>query len=115
MLAACRITTEGQQKLIAEIKPSLISQYLTPMPALALLIGWLRISSADAHEKIQKYWLEWRHIQPITNGHTLRDMGLPPGPRYSTILKRLREAWLDGEITNAAQEKNLLHMLIKDG
>ena len=115
MLAACRIATEGQQKLIAEIKPSLVSQYLTPMPALALLIGWLRISNADAREKIQKYWLEWRHIQPITNGHTLHDMGLAPGPRYSIILKRLREAWLDGEITNAAEEKNLLQALINDG
>jgi len=49
----------------------------------------------------------------LTNGNTLRDMGLPPGPRYSIILKRLRDAWLDGEVTNPAEEKNLLQALLK--
>jgi tRNA nucleotidyltransferase (CCA-adding enzyme) len=114
MIAACQLAIEGQQNLAGDIKPSLISQYLTPMPALALITGWLRITNAEAREKIQKYWLEWRHIQPITNGNTLRDMGLSPGPRYSIILKRLREAWLDGEIANAAEEQNLLQTLIND-
>jgi tRNA nucleotidyltransferase (CCA-adding enzyme) len=114
MMAACQLAIEGQQKLAGDIKPSVISQYLVAMPALALVIGWLRINDAEVREKIQKYWLEWRHIQPNTNGNILRDMGLPPGPRYSAILKRLREAWVDGEITNAAEEKNLLKTLIKD-
>ena len=73
------------------------------------------MSNPEAREKIQKYWLEWRHIQPITNGHTLRDLGLPPGPRYSIILKRLQDAWLDGKVTNEIEEKKLLQELINDG
>jgi tRNA nucleotidyltransferase (CCA-adding enzyme) len=113
MAAACQLATGGQQKLTEAIKPSLISQYLSPMPAIALVIGWLRITDVETREQIQNYWLEWRHIQPVTNGNTLRDMGLPPGPRYSIILKRLRDAWLDGEVANAAEEKNLLQALLK--
>ncbi|MEO8610063.1 MAG: CBS domain-containing protein [Chloroflexota bacterium] len=115
MAAACQLTTEGQQILSEEMKPSTISQYLTPIPAIALVTGWLRIKDQNVREKIKKYWLEWRHIQPLANGNTLRDMGLPPGPRYSAILKRLKEAWLDSEVSNAAEEKTLLQALVNDG
>ena len=114
MLAACQLATEGEQNLQGEVKSSEMSQYLASLPSIALVIGWLRIHNSDVREKIQKYWAVWRHIQPITNGHTLRDMGLPPGPRYSIILKRLREAWLDGEIANYKDEQILLQTLIND-
>ncbi|PJF22035.1 MAG: hypothetical protein CUN56_08070, partial [Phototrophicales bacterium] len=63
-------------------------------------------------ERIQQYIETWRHISPITTGHTLKSKGLPPGPRYRAILERLRDARLDGEIQTDEQENALLEQLI---
>ena len=38
--------------------------------------------------------------------------GLKPGPHYRSILLALRNAWLDGEVTNAEQEAELLDKFI---
>jgi hypothetical protein len=44
----------------------------------------------------------------------LQETGLEPGPRYSEILYRLRDAWLDGEITSKKEEKALLEELLNE-
>ena len=38
-----------------------------------------------------------RSAQPVpgVTGHTLRTLGLPPGPEYARILGKIREAWLE--------------------
>jgi len=40
--------------------------------------------------------------------------GIPPGPIYSRILTLLRNAWLDGEVTSADQEEQLLRRLLQE-
>jgi tRNA nucleotidyltransferase (CCA-adding enzyme) len=59
------------------------------------------------------YHTTLRHIQPLTKGDDLKALGLPPSPRYKQILQHLRAAWLDGEVTNAAEEQALLAKLIR--
>jgi hypothetical protein len=49
---------------------------------------------------------------PITNGHDLRQRGIPSGPRYKQILGTLRDAWLDGKIQSVAEENALLEQLL---
>jgi tRNA nucleotidyltransferase/poly(A) polymerase len=43
----------------------------------------------------------------------LKKRGIPPGPKYTEILRRLRAAWLDGEVKNEEQEKALLNKLLE--
>jgi len=45
----------------------------------------------------------------------LRARGLPPGPIYRTILKTLRDAWLDGRVKSPQEEQALLETLIAQG
>jgi tRNA nucleotidyltransferase (CCA-adding enzyme) len=51
-------------------------------------------------------------VRSHTNGHSLRALGLEPGPQYRRILERLRAAWLDGEVSSAEQEDALLRILL---
>lgn len=95
------------------LKPSQIANRLDPMPALALLAAYLASDEQGQRILLNRYYTEWRNLSPITTGHTLREMNLPPGPQYQQILTRLREAWLNGEIDSEDEEKALLQQIIE--
>lgn len=95
---------------------------LKPSQAVELLEGYSIkalevVSSAMQDKKIKdvliKYLSEWWLVQPKTTGHDLKKRGIPPGPKYTEILRRLRAAWLDGEVKTEAEEKALLDNLLK--
>jgi tRNA nucleotidyltransferase (CCA-adding enzyme) len=65
-------------------------------------------------KELMDYLNTWRHIKPVTTGDDLKKRGLEPGPRYSEILRRLRLAWLDGEVKTAEGEIDLLVALLKE-
>ncbi len=46
-----------------------------------------------------------RHTAPLLNGHALQQMGLAPGPQLGRVLRDLRAARLDGEVTTRAEEE----------
>jgi tRNA nucleotidyltransferase (CCA-adding enzyme) len=62
---------------------------------------------------LQRYLVDWRQLKPGTTGHDLQKLGLPPGPLYDQLLTRLRAAWLDGQVQNAADEARLVGELIE--
>jgi len=97
-----------------DMKPSQVVETLENRTEIALFTVWLLADHPLAHEQIQRYMLEWRHIRAVTNGHTLRTLGLAPGPCYGLILKRLRTARLDGEVRDDTGEQTLLQSLIQD-
>ena len=84
------------------------------MSEMALLTAWLLTGNSLIQERIALYMTRWRSMQPITTGHTLRALGIEPGPCYSVLLSRLRTARLDGEVTSDAQEQALLQALIEE-
>jgi len=63
---------------------------------------------------LQAYWDSYQHLRPFTTGKDLRAFGLPPSPRYETILEALKNAWLDQEIQSEAEEKILLKKLLEE-
>ena len=66
---------------------------------------------ASTEPALETYAVRWRQIQPQTDGEALKALGIPPGPAYKKILRRLRAAWLDGEVASAEQERKLLERL----
>jgi hypothetical protein len=52
-------------------------------------------------------------MQPSADGETLRRMGLPPGPRYRSILRNLRHAWVDGDVASPEEETRYLQRLVE--
>jgi len=93
---------------LSDASPSEWVYSLEKLPLLSIFAVYL-VSGENA---LLSYISIWRHVKPRTTGGDLKAMGLMPGPRFSEILIRLRSAWLDGEVNNESQEKELLAKLI---
>jgi tRNA nucleotidyltransferase (CCA-adding enzyme) len=101
--------------LEGEPSPSHIVARLDESNDRALFAAWLAMEDcARCRNWIEAYLREWRETWPETTGETLREKGLPPGPHYREILWSLRSGWLDGEISDAAEEKTRLEKLVEE-
>jgi tRNA nucleotidyltransferase (CCA-adding enzyme) len=96
---------------LATARPSAVVARLEELPPLAIFAVWLA-ASPDQRLPLEKYMGHWRQVKPITTGHTLKQRGLEPGPKYRKILRHLRDAWLDGEVSDAEGERRLLEEMI---
>jgi tRNA nucleotidyltransferase (CCA-adding enzyme) len=106
-------------RMLAELgeaaQPSDVTAVLEGAPEASLVTVWL--ASADmpwARSWVDRFLEQWRHVRPHTDGHQLRQLGLPPGPVYAVILQALRAGWLDGEIKNEADEQQALKTLLAE-
>ena len=94
--------------------PSTIVALLDQAQPAALLLLSLLEEDPLLGERVQCYTKTWRHIHPSLDGRDLRQLGLPPGPDYGHILRRLRGALLDGEIEAGAAELELAKSIIRN-
>jgi len=95
---------------LVSARPSAVVARLEDVPLMSVFATWLA-APAEQRAVLENYLLRWRHIKPGVTGHTLKERGLQPSPRYQKILRRLRDAWLDGEISSQAEESALLDAL----
>ncbi len=93
---------------LANSTPSEWTYAIEKLPLLSIYVVYL-VSRENA---LLDYLSVWRHIKPHTTGDDLKSRGLPPGPRFGEILTQLRSAWLDGQVKNAQEEKELLNTLL---
>ena len=93
---------------LVDSKPSVWTYALEKLPELSIYIVYL-VSRENA---LLDYLSIWRHVKPHTTGNDLKARGLPSGPRFGEVLSQLRAAWLDGEVKNAEEEKELLNTLL---
>jgi tRNA nucleotidyltransferase (CCA-adding enzyme) len=110
LLAASALFAEVNS--LANKKPSRCVAVLDTFPLKAVQAVYLALPAGTARQKVQDYLETWRHVKPKTTGHDLKRRGLPPGPKYQSILLRLRDARLDGEVKSVDDEKDLLEKLI---
>lgn len=94
--------------------PSKVVSRLRDIPRLALYSIYIANEDPELQELIYTYIAEWIDIAPKIRGDDLKDLGIPPGPVYRTILERLQTAWLDGVITKEEEELALLDELIRE-
>jgi tRNA nucleotidyltransferase (CCA-adding enzyme) len=99
---------------IKEKSGELKSPRLAPSEIYALLHGYNLIAyaanaiAADseiAAEHIELYLNVLRHIKPALSGEDLKKLGVKQGPRIKEILAQLRQARLDGKISNKKEEE----------
>lgn len=112
LLETARLVQEPGELAVPNVRVSRLVSLLEPINPTSLWAGWLFSPLDLVRERIAAFMLTWRHIQPTTTGHTLRQFGVPPGPCYSAILRRLRAAWLDGQIASPNEEAALLPTII---
>jgi tRNA nucleotidyltransferase (CCA-adding enzyme) len=91
--------------------PSEITSQCEHLP-LAALYALRQFLPANRKMDIDQYAEAWLHIKPYTDGHDLRQLGLPPGPQYKEILNQLRAAWIDGKLSTQEDEQQYLQKLI---
>jgi tRNA nucleotidyltransferase (CCA-adding enzyme) len=99
---------------LTSAKPSKIATRLDDVMPLAIYANYIAAQDEQQRKLLWEYVSNWRHVSPNTNGHVLRQRGLPPGPIYRKILTTLRNAWLDGKIVTAEQEEALLEQLLAE-
>ena len=95
-----------------ELKPSQFVERVGLYPLNAVEAVYFMAHDEKLKDIFFKYLSEWRHIKPTITGDDLQTRGMEPGPKYGEILRRLRAAWLDGEISSKEQESKLLNELL---
>jgi tRNA nucleotidyltransferase (CCA-adding enzyme) len=89
-------------------KPSRWTFHLDELPTLAIYA----VYSVQKDQALHDYLVKWQYVKPHTTGDDLKARGLEPGPRFGEILRRLRAAWLDGEVKTKEEEEMMLKGLI---
>jgi tRNA nucleotidyltransferase (CCA-adding enzyme) len=113
-IAAASRLWEYRQSL-ADAQPSAATALLEDVPPLARYALYLATNDYRVRGALRSYVTHWKSVEPCTDGHALRARGMPPGPHYKHLLQRLRDAWLDGEVSTPEQEQAFLERLLKDG
>jgi tRNA nucleotidyltransferase (CCA-adding enzyme) len=90
------------------LAPSLVYERLHGYSLTALMANSLGTGSETAAEHIELYLNVLRHVKPSLDGDDLRRLGVAEGPRVRDILRRLREARLDGVIDSREEEEKIV-------
>ncbi|HUF00127.1 MAG TPA: hypothetical protein VMN99_12795 [Anaerolineales bacterium] len=98
---------------VVGLKPSEAVVVLESYSFKALEVLSAALPEGEIKNTLSQYLSEWWHVKPKTTGHDLKKRDIPPGPKYTEILRRLRAAWLDGEVKTEEEEKNLLTNLLR--
>lgn len=98
---------------IVLLPPSAVTRQLEEYPPLARYAVHLAADDPQVRDRLERFTHTWQFIVPLTDGHSLRALGIPPGPVYREILDLLRTAWLDGRINTPAEESDLLHQILE--
>lgn len=92
---------------------SALYRLLAPASDEARLIAWLGLEDEAARAQLVHFQRDLRHVAPLLDGNYLKkEYSLPPGPIYRVIIDALRDARLDGLITNLAEERALVEEIL---
>jgi tRNA nucleotidyltransferase (CCA-adding enzyme) len=94
------------------LKPSEAVEMLEGYSFKALEVVSAALPEGEIKNVLSQYLSHWWHVKPRTTGHDLQKRGVPTGPKYNEILRRLRAAWLDGEVKTEEEEKRLLDTIL---
>ena len=81
--------------------------------AVAAVVGLTE--SAAAGRALRRYLTELRQIVPALRGEDLLALGVPPGPPVGAVLTQLRAARQDGQVTDAAGERQWVARWLRAG
>jgi tRNA nucleotidyltransferase (CCA-adding enzyme) len=99
---------------VVGLKPSQVVEMLEGYSTKALEVLSIAAQDEKIKDILTKYLSDWWHVKPKTTGHDLKKRSIPPGPKYTEILRRLRAAWLDEEVKSEDEEKKLLDEMLKE-
>ena len=110
----CHYAWQTVCDLALDAQPSVVALALRPFRPRVLLVVRILLTDEGKINLLEQYYREWRRLKTAVTGHDLQQMGLKPGPYYTTILDQILAARLDGHIHSEAEERTLLASLIAD-
>ncbi len=87
-----------------DLAPSSVYDLLRPLEIEAILLMMAKAKQEAAKKYVSLYLTRLRNVKVTLSGDDLKNMGIPPGPRYKRILSRLLDAKLDGRVKNREEE-----------
>lgn len=86
---------------------------LSPVPVEGILF----LMASSKLEKVRKiislYLSKLKDVTIDITGYDLKDMGIPPGPRYGYILKEVLRAKIDGKAPHRDAQLDLVRKLVE--
>jgi hypothetical protein len=96
-------------------RASTLYHWLEGTSAEARLIAWLALDHEGARGQLVRFDSQLRQVTPLFDGHRLKaEFHLHPGPIFKTIIDRLRDARLDGEVTTLEDERTLTKQILEE-
>jgi len=95
-------------------KPSTVVRLLGGLSDVGLVVAWAIAPTYPARQQIVRYVTEWKAVRQSLTGHDLRALGVQQGPVYGRLLRRLRDARLDGEVQTPDEERALVLRLLAE-
>jgi tRNA nucleotidyltransferase (CCA-adding enzyme) len=115
MLKAARFRTRSAARRLGTrgaVRPSEIVRLLEGLSDETVVFLLANAKLDIAKRRVSSFLTTYRHTKPATTGKELQALGVKPGPVYRTILERLMEARLDGEVKSDAEEKAFVDHLL---
>jgi len=81
---------------------------LSPLSLEILLYLVVITEERDIQKLLADFISRVRWVKPELRGKDLKNLGIPPGPHYNLIFKRLLEARIKGEIKTREEELELV-------
>ncbi len=101
--------TQLFQKLEASQIPSQIVKILRKCQGIELII--FAVQSESLRSPIWEYFSQWLDLKPLLTGADLKNMGYPEGRMMGNLLNQIRNATLDGKISNRDEAIAFLQQL----
>jgi tRNA nucleotidyltransferase (CCA-adding enzyme) len=89
-------------------QPSDLYRWLKPLDIELLLFMMAHTDQEKVRQWISHFITSLRDEKCLLDGHDLEKLGIPPGPVYKTILDELLRARLNGRVSTAEDEKELV-------
>jgi len=115
MLSGVRSYREIVPALQTQPRPSQAVRLLRGLTPSGLAVAWAIAPTQPVRAQIAHYASVWQAVRPTMTREEIRALGIVPGPAYGRLLRRLRDAWLDGEVQSSAEERDLAARLVADG
>ena len=87
-----------------DLASSSVYDLLRPLEGETVLLMMAKAKQEAAKKYVSLYLTRLRNVKITLSGDDLKNMGIPPGPRYKKILSRLLDAKLDGNVKNREDE-----------
>jgi tRNA nucleotidyltransferase (CCA-adding enzyme) len=91
-------------------RPSEIHDALQHLSMESLLFMMAKTTREQTRIAISDYINNLRHIKPLLTGKELIEIGYAPGPIFTTILKNLKAAQLNGELSTIEEARHMIRM-----